>query len=539
MAALSIKTKLYLITLMACLSLAGYLSLIYWDQKVISNQSKRIISHQFPALEQADQIGLRLRLIAENMEIAATAGEEDMLESAANYKTRIDDNFVKLINLFPSGNLHQHTLQLQEQFNAYYAAAYALASRMMEGAEIGALGGEIVFMREQMNGFQHKLKKFRLAAYDEFTGSINSVNSRIESILFWGLIIGATLIVLLFILNTWISNGIVTRILSLNRVMGQVSSGDYSHRVPLLGKDELNAMAWHFNQMVDQVETSYATINDERGKLQTIILSTNEAIIVTDKSEKIILVNDAAETILAKSKAEIISGGFRNITDNSELMVELLDSTNDVHAKTQMYEDRILNIRASTIYNEKNEIMGSCALIRDITEEKKLEGQLRELSYTDNLTKLFNRRRMEELLQDEFTRASRYGHQLSLLFFDVDHFKQFNDNYGHAQGDAVLASLGGLTQLDFRNIDHACRYGGEEFCVIMPSTGEQGAKIAAERFRERVEHMPMDSGKITISIGVATFPKVGSASPEALIKAADTAMYAAKQAGRNQVKVAS
>lgn len=536
---MSIKTKLYLITLLACLSLAGYLSLIYWDQREISNQSGRLISHQFPALEQADQIGLSLRLIAENFEIAATAGEEDMLQSAANYKTRIDNNFANLTNLFPSGDLHQRTLQLQELFNAYYAAAYALASKMMEGAEISALGSEIVFMKEQMNGFQHKLKKFRLAAYDEFTGSIKGVNSRIESILFWGLIIGATIMVFLFVLNTWISNGIINRILSLSRVMGQVSSGDYSHRVPLLGKDELNTMAWHFNQMVDQVETSYATINDERSKLQTIIQSTNEAIIVTDKSERIILVNDAAETILAKSKAQIISGGFRNITHDPELVAQLLDPTNGVHARTQMYDERILNIRASTIYNEKNEIMGSGALIRDITEEKKLEGQLRELSYTDKLTKLFNRRRLEELLQEEFARASRYGHQLSLLFFDVDHFKQFNDNYGHDQGDAVLASLGGLAQLDFRNIDHACRYGGEEFCVIMPSTSEQGAAMAAERFRKRVERMPRDNTKITISIGVATFPKVGSASPQALIKAADTAMYEAKQAGRNQVKVAS
>ncbi|MBF0445751.1 MAG: GGDEF domain-containing protein, partial [Magnetococcales bacterium] len=119
-------------------------------------------------------------------------------------------------------------------------------------------------------------------------------------------------------------------------------------------------------------------------------------------------------------------------------------------------------------------------------------------------------------------------------FFDVDHFKRFNDDHGHDQGDRVLQAIGKVMGEHFRDVDLCFRYGGEEFCAILPSTGNPGCGLAAERFRQKIEAMEVDGLKITISIGVAVYPDAGT-SPTDMLKKADIALYEAKENGRNQV----
>lgn len=170
--------------------------------------------------------------------------------------------------------------------------------------------------------------------------------------------------------------------------------------------------------------------------------------------------------------------------------------------------------------------------------------RLRLAGLTDSLTGLYNRRHLQHRLEQEVTRAQRYGQPLSCLFVDADHFKQINDVYGHAAGDQVLTALAQRLRARLRTSDLPTRYGGEEFAVLLPQTDADNAHILAQEICTSIAAAPitLDSGEqanVTVSIGVAAAP-AGDKSPprvagEALLRAADQAVYQAKQGGRNQV----
>lgn len=169
----------------------------------------------------------------------------------------------------------------------------------------------------------------------------------------------------------------------------------------------------------------------------------------------------------------------------------------------------------------------------------KLRESMRNLSIRDPLTGLFNRRYMEEALLQEQHRVKRGGDQLAVIMIDIDHFKKFNDNFGHDGGDAVLTELGDFLKKHVRGSDIACRYGGEEFILVLSPATAEGARQRAEKIREGAMQLSASAGQralgpITLSLGVAMFP--GHASELAtLVKAADLALYRAKSAGRNRV----
>jgi len=171
----------------------------------------------------------------------------------------------------------------------------------------------------------------------------------------------------------------------------------------------------------------------------------------------------------------------------------------------------------------------------------KLRESLRQQSIRDALTGLFNRRFLEESLQRELARVQRSGRSLAAIMIDVDHFKRFNDTFGHDAGDLILREVGALLRRQVRGSDIACRFGGEEFLVLLPETTLETASARAEHLREAVHELqPMQNGRalgtITISLGVALFPDHG-ATPESLVQAADAALYQAKKAGRDRVVV--
>ncbi|MFH1532894.1 MAG: sensor domain-containing diguanylate cyclase [Pseudomonadota bacterium] len=164
------------------------------------------------------------------------------------------------------------------------------------------------------------------------------------------------------------------------------------------------------------------------------------------------------------------------------------------------------------------------------------------LSTVDDLTRLYVRRYFDGRLREEVARSRRYGTRFTLLLIDFDGFKEINDTYGHATGDRVLKRVADLLQKEVRSLDIPARVGGDEFAVILPEVGWQGARLLAERFRERLRTNPVEAdGKQvfqTVSMGVASFPDHATGSEEELFKTADAALYRAKQAGRNQVRVA-
>jgi diguanylate cyclase (GGDEF)-like protein len=174
-------------------------------------------------------------------------------------------------------------------------------------------------------------------------------------------------------------------------------------------------------------------------------------------------------------------------------------------------------------------------------ENSQLYKLTRRLSMTDELTGLYNYRYLQQRLGEEVERGRRYVHDVSLLMIDTDQFKQFNDQFGHPAGDVALAELGRVLRGAVREVDVVCRYGGEEFAVILPQTGARGAYVAAENIRDAVrEHrFCNDEGvaecRLTVSIGFATYPQ-HAADREELLREADDALYRAKHEGRDRVR---
>jgi len=171
----------------------------------------------------------------------------------------------------------------------------------------------------------------------------------------------------------------------------------------------------------------------------------------------------------------------------------------------------------------------------------RLRETLRGLSIRDPLTGLFNRRYLEESLDRELRRAQRRGLPVAILMLDVDQFKLFNDTFGHEAGDLVLKEVAALLKSNTRAEDIACRYGGEEFTLILPEMTLEHAKVKAHRVNEAVRQLRILQGQqflgsVTISVGVAIFPTDGSNAREVL-HAADAALYRAKQGGRDRVEV--
>lgn len=177
-----------------------------------------------------------------------------------------------------------------------------------------------------------------------------------------------------------------------------------------------------------------------------------------------------------------------------------------------------------------------------LRDKVRAQARLSELAATDPLTKLSNRRTLDRHLDADWHRARRNGGLLSVLFIDIDHFKRFNDTYGHAAGDEVLIAVSEcIAAVARRSVDVAARYGGEEFAVVLPDTSANGAANAAEKIRKtiqamRIAHLPGEHGAVTVSVGCATCKPADGGNGAELVAAADTQLYAAKSAGRNQVK---
>ena len=206
--------------------------------------------------------------------------------------------------------------------------------------------------------------------------------------------------------------------------------------------------------------------------------------------------------------------------------------------------DRYLYFLAAPILDEDGRVARVVESLVDLSDKRRLEEELRRLSVTDNLTGLFNQRFFYATLSREVETARRYGVPLSLLLLDLDHFKQYNDTYGHLEGDRVLAACAQAVKDHIRATDLACRYGGEEFVVLLPRTDLDEAAKVAERIRAGVaslEFRPTGPDgrphpkRVTVSIGVAMY-RNGHSTQE-LVRRADQAMYAAKRASRNRVAI--
>jgi diguanylate cyclase (GGDEF)-like protein/PAS domain S-box-containing protein len=282
-----------------------------------------------------------------------------------------------------------------------------------------------------------------------------------------------------------------------------------------------------------------------------ILILDAETGMITDVNPFLIkLLGYSREEFLEKRIWEV--GAFKDIEASKDAFQALQKNEyiryNDLPLRTK--DGRLIQVEfVSNVYWAGHEKVIQCN-IRDITERKqahdallKSEALLREQSVRDHLTGVFNRRYMEATLERELLRASRKGLLLGVIMLDVDDFKQFNDTYGHAAGDAILSNLGNLLLEHVRGEDISCRYGGDEFILILPDASREVTTERAERLCKHVRHIrtqyegqTLDA--VSLSVGVAIFPEHGSTSV-VLLKAADDALYRAKRLGRGRVVVAN
>jgi diguanylate cyclase (GGDEF)-like protein len=192
--------------------------------------------------------------------------------------------------------------------------------------------------------------------------------------------------------------------------------------------------------------------------------------------------------------------------------------------------------------DDDNAITGLYLTVQDVTELAAYEHRLLEMNMRDGLTGVYNRRFLENRLEEECARHTRYARGFSVIMFDIDFFKKVNDTHGHLCGDLILKNISGKIASMIRKTDFLARYGGEEFCCLLPETVLASAVLLAERFRTTIAEMKhVYQGmeiSVTVSLGVAEM-KAGLPSFEALLKKADEALYEAKRAGRNRVVVSA
>ena len=184
------------------------------------------------------------------------------------------------------------------------------------------------------------------------------------------------------------------------------------------------------------------------------------------------------------------------------------------------------------ILSSSNEIQYFVSIWKDVTERIVTEDKLKHLSLTDHLTDVFNYRYLMETLEHEIIRFNRYQRELSFLMMDVDHFKLYNDAYGHTEGDILLQNIARVIKQHIRETDSVCRYGGDEFAVILPETDLTNAKAVAEKIRAMAAQLPLKH-PVTVSIGIAAC--LPHYTRHDLIRKADIALYMAKAQGRDQV----
>lgn len=220
------------------------------------------------------------------------------------------------------------------------------------------------------------------------------------------------------------------------------------------------------------------------------------------------------------------------------ILVTARDSTEDKVAGLDAGADDYLTKPIN--FPELEARVRSMLRIRELQSELEVKNrELERLSITDGLTGLYNHRHVHEIVHEEFERAKRSDEPLSVVMLDLDFFKDVNDRYGHQAGDAMLRSMASILRETAREIDKLGRYGGEEFIAVLPGTTTESAAIFAERVREGVARHRFDVDtaelKTTISAGVATHPHPAVGDPGDLVRLADEALYAAKDAGRNRV----
>ena len=280
-----------------------------------------------------------------------------------------------------------------------------------------------------------------------------------------------------------------------------------------------------------------------KDSLEILIEGIMDPMATTDKRGLVTYINKGLTEILGYEKeyaiGKHISLAYSGGMEEAKKLMGLLTERGIVHN----YETQFIKkdgsllpaiVSISLLMDKCGETIGTLGICKDITEKKRLERELERLAITDNLTGLYNQRHFYSELRREMERAKRINHPLSLLLFDVDEFKHYNDTYGHLEGDKVLNKVGRVVSENIReNVDSGYRYGGDEFVIILPEAGREQALSVADRIRASFNNL--DFVDVTLSLGLTEYRT--EYDLETFVSHADKAMYTAKQSGGNRISV--
>jgi len=277
--------------------------------------------------------------------------------------------------------------------------------------------------------------------------------------------------------------------------------------------------------------------------LENLLHSSIDAILTVDVGGAITYANLGALRMLGYHEDAFVGQSFRKFLVGGAEEGEYLQRMLAANSEVQNYETEIrkanqeplpVNISMSLVKDASGKLLNYLAIFKDITAQKRLEADLKEMSIKDSLSGLYNQRYFFDRLESEIERARRQGHPLSMLLFDVDQFKSYNDTYGHLEGDRVLHTIGQVVlECTREHVDIGFRYGGDEFTVILPEAAEDSALQIAERIRSTFEQKKFD--KLTLSVGLMSYQAGQSA--RSFMHFADKMMYSAKRQGGNRVYI--
>jgi diguanylate cyclase (GGDEF)-like protein/PAS domain S-box-containing protein len=293
----------------------------------------------------------------------------------------------------------------------------------------------------------------------------------------------------------------------------------------------------------------------------TVMEHIPEMVFVVDAHDRVLDANSVAQKMLDKSMDEILGRNPIEVFQEWPELINRFLRLEETHEEIQIPGNppRTVELVISHLYNRFNRLEGRVIVAHDVTEHKWLENDLKyannalkvqlaeieelraklqEQAIRDPLTNVYNRRYMAEFLDGEIARAKRDDYPVSVVIMDMDYFKQFNDNYGHKCGDVVLQAFANFLVEHTRRGDVVCRYGGEEFVILMPNASVEVSYERVEEWRQAFCEcaIPYAGMKFstTFSAGVATFPEHGPTG-DAILQAADQALYRSKDSGRNRV----